>query len=71
MLEDVLTGLVADGTITASQKPAILDGLTAERAARKAERQAEREQLRSFLADGVITQEEIDQLPDGQLPPRR
>jgi hypothetical protein len=63
VLEDVLTDLVAGGTITESQKTAILDGITAERTARQAARKAEREQLRSFLADGVITQAEIDQLP--------
>jgi hypothetical protein len=62
-LEDTLTKLVADGTITETQKTAILDGVAAERTARQAARKAEREQLRSFLADGVITQAEIDQLP--------
>ena len=63
VLEDALTKLVADGTITESQKTAILNGVAAERTARQAARQAEREQLRSFLAEGVITQAEIDQLP--------
>ncbi len=63
VLEDTLTKLVADGTITESQKTAILDGIAAERTARQAARKAERDQLKSFLADGVITQEEIDQLP--------
>ena len=63
ILSDVLTNLVADGTINESQKTAILDALAAERTARHAAREAERAQLREFLADGVITQAEIDQLP--------
>jgi polyhydroxyalkanoate synthesis regulator phasin len=62
-LADVLDDLVAKGTITAAQKTAILDALVAEKQARRAERQAQREQMRTFLADGVITQEEFDQLP--------
>lgn len=67
-LTSVLDDLVAKGTITGTQKTAILDALAAERTARRAARQADREQLKSFLADGVITQAEIDQLPaDSQL----
>jgi hypothetical protein len=62
-LTDVLDDLVANGTINESQKQAILDGVAAERTARRAERQADREQVRTFLADGVITQGEFDQLP--------
>jgi polyhydroxyalkanoate synthesis regulator phasin len=69
-LTEVLDDLVAKGTITESQKQAVLDGVAAERAARQAERKAAREaakanrqQLRTFLEDGVITQEEFDQLP--------
>jgi polyhydroxyalkanoate synthesis regulator phasin len=63
-LTDVLDDLVANGTITESQKTAILDGLTAERTARREAAQAQRQQLKDFLADGQITQEELDQLPD-------
>jgi polyhydroxyalkanoate synthesis regulator phasin len=63
VLTDVLDDLVAKGTITAAQKTAILDGVSAERTARREARQAEREQLQSFLADGVITKAEFDQLP--------
>jgi hypothetical protein len=69
-LTEVLDDLVAKGTITESQKQAILDGVAAERTARQAERKAAREaakaqrqQVRTFLEDGVITQEEFDQLP--------
>ena len=64
LLTDVLSDLVADGTITESQKTAILEALTAEHTARHEARQAEREQLQGFLSDGVITQEEFDQLPE-------
>ncbi|HEY3335314.1 MAG TPA: hypothetical protein VGK16_08800 [Candidatus Limnocylindrales bacterium] len=68
ILSDVLDSLVTKGTINSGQKTAILDALAAERTARQAARQAERQQLQSFLADGVITQAEIDQLPaDSQL----
>ncbi len=63
VLTDVLDDLVAKGTITESQKSAILDGLAAERTARREAAQAQRQQLRTFLADGQITQEELDQLP--------
>jgi polyhydroxyalkanoate synthesis regulator phasin len=63
-LTSVLDDLVADGTITSSQKTAILDALAAERTARHEARQAEREQLQGFLSDGVITQSEFDQLPE-------
>jgi hypothetical protein len=64
VLTDVLDDLVAKGTITESQKTAILDGLTAERTARREAAKAQRQQLRDFLADGQITQEELDQLPE-------
>jgi polyhydroxyalkanoate synthesis regulator phasin len=69
-LTTVLDGLVADGTITAAQEKAIQDGLTAERAKQQADRKAKMDvlkaqaaQLKSFLADGVITQDELNQLP--------
>ena len=64
VLTDVLDDLVANGTITESQKTAILDGLTAERTARREAAQAQRQQLKAFLADGQITQDELDQLPE-------
>ena len=76
-VDKVLGDLVTKGTITADQKAAILEALAAERAARQAERQkaqaerrtaqaerkALREKVKGFLADGVITQDELDQLP--------
>jgi polyhydroxyalkanoate synthesis regulator phasin len=63
-LADVLDDLVSKGTITAAQKTAILDALVAEKEARRTERQAERQQLKDFLADGAITQDELDKLPE-------
>lgn len=58
-LTEVLDELVTKGTITSAQKTAIVDALTSHRA----ERLAEKQQLRGFLADGEITQAELDQLP--------
>ena len=63
LLSDVLDQLVTKGTITAAQKSAILDALQAERTARRTLRQQEAQQLRDFLADGVITQDELNKLP--------
>ncbi len=62
VLEDALTGLVTDGTITADQKSKILDAVTAERTARHEQRQADRQVLKDALADGEITQAELDKL---------
>ncbi len=69
-LTSVLDDLVAKGTINGSQKQAILDGLQAERAQRLADAKARMEALRAqaakvkqFLADGQITQDELNQLP--------
>jgi len=69
-LKTALDKLVASGTITASQETVILDAVKAERQARvadlKAQRkalQAQRDQIRGFLSDGVITQDELNQLP--------
>jgi polyhydroxyalkanoate synthesis regulator phasin len=74
VLSDVLDELVAKGTITAAQKTAILDAVKAERSVRREARQetrkaakeqakANRQQLKGFLTDGVITREEFDKLP--------
>jgi polyhydroxyalkanoate synthesis regulator phasin len=74
VLSDVLDKLVTNGTINATQKTAILDAVTAERAVRQTARQAarkaaqeqakaDRQQLKTFLADGVITKAEFDKLP--------
>ncbi|HYO43448.1 MAG TPA: hypothetical protein VES19_09655 [Candidatus Limnocylindrales bacterium] len=70
LLTGVLDDLVAKGTISEAQKKAILDGVATERTVRKEARKAAREQakadrqqIRDFLADGVITQAEFDKLP--------
>jgi polyhydroxyalkanoate synthesis regulator phasin len=63
VLTDVLDDLVTKGTITAAQKTAITDAVSAERTARREARQAARQQIRDLLEDGVITQEEFDTLP--------
>ena len=63
LLGDVLDDLVTQGTITDAQKTAITDALTDARQARRDELRANADQLRTFLEDGVITQEEFDQLP--------
>jgi membrane-bound lytic murein transglycosylase B len=70
LLAKVLADLVAKGTITQAQADAITSGVQTEIDARKAEMeklrqqwQQTREQLHTFLQDGVITQDEIDTLP--------
>ena len=69
-LKAALDKLVTAGTITAAQEQAVLDAVKAERQARldalKAQRdalKAQRDQIRQFLADGQITQDELNQLP--------
>lgn len=61
-VEDALDGLVADGTITSDQKTRILDAIGAERTARQEQRQADRQVLKDALADGEITQTELEKL---------
>ena len=70
VLNEVLSDLVADGTITQKQADAITNGIKTEIADRHAELeklrqqwQETRDQLKTFLEDGVITQDEIDTLP--------
>jgi polyhydroxyalkanoate synthesis regulator phasin len=69
-LSDVLDDLVAKGTINESQKTAILDAVQARRDQLQADRKAaadalrqQAQQIRDFLSDGQITQDELDQLP--------
>ncbi|MEW6223671.1 MAG: hypothetical protein AB1627_03500 [Chloroflexota bacterium] len=64
ILTDVLDDLVGKGTITEAQKTAILDALTAEREARRADRLERMQQLKDILEDGQITQDEFDSLPE-------
>ena len=63
VLTGVLDGLVANGTITSAQEQAILGAWTAEQGTLAAQRRADIQQLRKFLADGVLTQAELNQLP--------
>lgn len=58
-LKSVLDELVTKGTITASQEQAIIDAWVAKRGDLK----SQRAQLKSFLADGVLTADELAQLP--------
>jgi hypothetical protein len=71
LLSDVLANLVSTGVITQDQADAITAALTQVVDDRHAEMEAKRQQMqemwteiRSFLEDGVITAEEIAQLPD-------
>ena len=59
VLTSVLDGLVSKGTITAGQEQAIVEAWVAKRGDLKAERQ----QIKQFLADGVLTADELAQLP--------
>lgn len=64
IVSQVLDELVTDGVITEDQAAAIVTALDEARQERRAERQARREQLRSFWEDGVLTADEIAQLPE-------
>lgn len=65
-LDEVLGGLVGDGTLTQKQSDAVKDALLAkgeqlraEREERREERQADRELIRGFLEDEVISSDEL------------
>jgi hypothetical protein len=64
ILEDVLSDLVADGIIDQSQADAILEALESKATELGSEAQNLRGLISGFLEDGVITTEELDQLPD-------
>ena len=64
ILSDVLDELVAKGTITRAQADAVVSALDTKRTELRTAREQAREQLRTFWADGVLTQDEIDQLPE-------
>lgn len=63
LLSEVLDELVADGTINQSQADAITSALQDKIEAKRAEMEQLRALWQQFIADGVITQAEIDQLP--------
>jgi hypothetical protein len=71
LLDDVLTDLVDNGTISQAQADSINDALDQAVADKQAEFEAQRQQMEqtwdqihSFLEDGVITSDEIAQLPE-------
>jgi hypothetical protein len=63
LLTDVLADLVSNGTITQAQSDAITTALQAKVDQKRAEAEARMQLMQDILADGVITQDEIDQLP--------
>ena len=63
LLTDVLASLVTDGTITQAQSDKIVSTLEARRTEMKAEREAARAQMQTFLEDGIISADELAQLP--------
>jgi hypothetical protein len=63
LLSEVLEELVGDGVIEQSQADAITQAVDARIAERRAEMQAQRGLMRGLLEDGVITSEELEQLP--------
>ena len=71
VLDEVLEGLVADGTLSQAQADAVEERLVAAHEELAAERRAMREArrdvrdlIRGFLEDDVITRDELAQLPD-------
>ena len=71
-ISEVLDGLVSDGTLTEAQAVEVEDAFEAAREERRAEREARRaemlaarEQVKDALEDGVITAEELAELPEG------
>jgi hypothetical protein len=64
LLAEVLSELVDDGTITQDQADAITDRLETRREEARAETEALREQLRTFLEDGTLSADELAQLPE-------
>lgn len=72
LLKEVLADLVSQDVISQAQSDAITTALQTKVDAQRAEMEAQREQMRQtaeqvrgFLEDGVITQDEINQLPEG------
>jgi hypothetical protein len=70
LLDQVLADMVSQGVITQAQSDAIssalqakIDDQQAQLQQQRQELQQERTQIQGFLEDGVITQDEIDQLP--------
>lgn len=66
-LADALADLVADGVITQEQSDAIVGAVDARVEERRKEMQQLRELVARFLEDGVVTAEELEQLPEEHL----
>ncbi len=64
LLRDVLDDLVADGTIDQQQADAIADAMDERRTELREQAEALRVQMRTFLEDGVLSAEELAQLPE-------
>lgn len=64
ILDDVLADLVDDGTIDQGQADAIVEALTAKAEELKAERQELRVLIEDLLEDGVLSADELAQLPE-------
>ncbi len=63
LLNKVLADLVTKGTITQAQSDAITQGLQDAITQQQSDMQARRTLIESMVADGVVTQDEINQLP--------
>lgn len=63
LLAEVLADLVGDGTLTQAQSDAITQGLQDKADELRAQFESRRTLIEGIVEDGVITQEEIDQLP--------
>jgi hypothetical protein len=63
LLDQVLADLVKAGTLTQAQADAVTNGLQQAITDRQTAIEQQRVLIEGFVADGVITQDEIDQLP--------
>lgn len=63
LFAEVLADLVSNGTITQAQSDAITQGLSDKVDALRAEMESRRTLIEGIVEDGVITQDEINQLP--------
>lgn len=63
-LGDVLNDLVDEGTINSGQAEAVLAAVEEKAAEIKEEREALRDEIKGYLADGILTSDEAANLPD-------